>query len=120
MLGLAFKPRADDIADAPAVDIIEMLISEGSIVGVYDPAAMENACSVRTDSVIYAPDLHAAVSGANATLLLTEWPEFINADWESIKSCMATPYIVLNGRNTLARTKMVKIGSRHMGIGRHT
>jgi UDPglucose 6-dehydrogenase len=118
LLGLAFKPGTDDIANSPAIDIVEMMIGEGAGVRVYDPAAMENARSALPTGVTYAPDLHAAVSGANATVLLTEWPEFIEADWGKIKKDMQEPYIVLDGRNTLDRVKIIDTGFRYLCIGK--
>jgi UDPglucose 6-dehydrogenase len=72
VLGLAFKPGSDDITEAPAIDIVSMLIGEGAQVRIYDPAAMGNARQVLPGSVVYAPDFHVAASNANAIILLRE------------------------------------------------
>lgn len=119
VLGLAFKPGTDDISNAPAIDIVEILIGAGSRVRVYDPAAMENAGSVLPDSIVYATDFHAAVSGAKAIVLLTEWPEFINADWGKIIKDMQEPYIFIDGRNALPPGKLRHAGFKYMSIGRN-
>lgn len=118
VLGLAFKAGTDDIAEAPAIAIVNQLARRKANIRVYDPAAMQNAGTVLPDGVIFAPDLRTAVTGAQATILLTEWPEFINADWGTIKNWMVAPYIVLDCRNILVKNKLVKAGFDYSGIGR--
>ena len=118
LLGLAFKPDTDDIREAPFLDIIHLLYEEGVKLRIYDPKAMENARPLLPTDITFAPDLHSATTGANAVVLVTEWQEFIQADWQSIKEQMQEPYVILDGRNALAQNKLIGLGFRYIGIGR--
>lgn len=118
LLGLAFKPDTDDIREAPSLDIVHLLYEEGVKLRIYDPKAMENARPLLPTDITFAPDLHSATTGANAVVLVTEWQEFIQADWQSIKEQMQEPYVILDGRNALAQNKLIGLGFRYIGIGR--
>jgi len=118
LLGLAFKPGTDDITGAPALDIAHLLTAEGANVRAYDPAAMEKAGALLLDSVVFAKDIYSATAGACAIILATEWPEFIEADWDRIKKTMVKPYAVLDGRNALPRDRLIAAGFQYVGIGR--
>ena len=118
LLGLAFKPGTSDASEAPAVDIARLLIAEGAKLRAYDPAAMENARSLLPDSIVFAKDIYSAVAGACATILATEWPEFIEADWNRIKKTMVKPYAIVDGRNALPAEKLIGAGFNYFGVGR--
>ncbi len=117
LLGLAFKPYTDDVTDAPSLDIARLLIAEGAKLRVHGFMAMINARPLLPESVVFAEDIYSATAGANAAVLITEWPEFIEADWEAIKERMLEPYVILDGRNALPRKKMLAAGFRYVGIG---
>ena len=120
LLGLAFKPGTDDIAEAPALDIAHLLIAEGAHVRAYDPAAMEKAKALLPDSVVFAKDIYSAIAGAHVIILATEWPEFIEADWDKIKKAMVKPYAIVDGRNALPQRSMIALGFKYEGMGRNT
>ena len=118
LLGLAFKPGTDDVAESPALDIAHLLTTEGANVRVYDPAAMEKSRALLPDSIVFAKDIYSATTGAHAVILATEWPEFIKADWDRIKKAMVKPYAMLDGRNVLPKDKLIAIGFNYVGVGR--
>jgi len=118
LLGLAFKPDTDDIREAPSLDIAYLLHEEGAKLRVYDPAAMENARPLLPPGIVFAPDVYSTTSGANAIILVTEWQEFIQADWQAIKRKMKQPYLVFDGRNALAQDKLTALGFKYVGVGR--
>lgn len=118
LLGLAFKPGTDDIREAPSLDIASMLHERGARLRVYDPVAMENCRHLLPEDVTFARDVYSAAAGANAIILVTEWQQFIDADWAAIKEQMNEPYIVLDGRNALSPDRMSALGFKYTGIGR--
>ena len=118
LLGLAFKPGTNDASEAPSLDIARLLIAEGAKLRAYDPAAIESARSLLPDSVVFAGDVYSAVAGACAIVLATEWPEFIEADWNRIKEAMVKPYAVIDGRNALPAERLINAGFKYSGVGR--
>lgn len=96
--GLAFKPRTDDMREAPAVSIINALLDMGAEIKVYDPKAMDSARLIFNNRIHYAQNLYEAADKTDAVLLLTEWNEFRRPDFEKIKSIMKTP-VIFDGRN---------------------
>lgn len=118
LLGLAFKPDTDDVREAPSLDIAYLLHEEGARLRVYDPAAMENAKPLLPSCIVFAPDIYSATAGTNAVVLVTEWQEFIQADWQAIKKQMQEPYLIFDGRNALARDKLRALGFKYVGVGR--
>lgn len=118
LLGLAFKPGTDDVAEAPALDIARLLIAKGAKLRVYDPMAIENAKPLLPERVVFAENIYSAIAGARAIILATEWPEFIEANWDEIKKAMVKPYAVLDGRNALPRDRLIALGFQYVGIGR--
>ena len=115
VLGLAFKPNTDDMRDAPSVKIIRNLIDLGAGITAYDPQAMENAKKV-LPKINYAKDEYSAVSGKDAILLLTEWPQFVKLDLERIKKLVKRPVIV-DGRNFFNGEKVRQAGFAYFKIG---
>lgn len=98
VLGLAFKPKTDDVREAPAITIIKKLIDAGAVVKAYDPKAKENAAKILNQGVMFADTLYDVFDGADAMLLMTEWNEFRHPDFNRIKQLMKTP-IIFDGRN---------------------
>ena len=118
VLGLAFKPGTDDMREAPSVDIAYLLYEAGARLRVYDPVAMENARPLLPADVTFAADVYSATAGASAIIVATEWQQFVDADWATIKKKMKEPYVVLDGRNALSQESLTALGFRYIGIGR--
>jgi UDPglucose 6-dehydrogenase len=116
LLGLAFKPDTDDMREASSLVLAARLQGEGAEVVAYDPVAAEPAGAM-LDSVEMADSALAALDGADAVVLVTEWSEFATLDWAEAASRMAQPLIV-DGRNFLDPEKLVAAGFRYEGIGR--
>jgi UDPglucose 6-dehydrogenase len=116
VLGLAFKPNTDDMREAPAVEIIHLLQSEGARVKAYDPAANAVAADV-LPRVELCSDAYAVADGADALLLLTHWSEFRRLDLDRIRQSMRSP-LVVDGRNLYDPAEMVARGFLYHPIGR--
>jgi UDPglucose 6-dehydrogenase len=115
--GLAFKPRTDDMREAPAVTIIEGLLAGGATVRVYDPKAMDAARSMLGDRVTWCAKSYECVEGADALVLATEWNEFREPDFPRMKSLMRHP-AVFDGRNVWSPQTLRDLGFHYEGIGR--
>lgn len=117
--GLSFKPGTDDIREAPSLKIVSRLLKEGARLRLYDPQAMEafKACVPPGEGVYYARDPYDAAYGACALLLLTEWGEFLRADFSRVQERMELP-IIVDGRNALDREALRALGFEYYGIGR--
>ena len=115
--GLAFKPKTDDMREAPSVTIINQLLQKGAIIKAYDPKAMENAKMYFNESIIYAKNAYDALCDADALLLLTEWNEFRRPDFDKIKSNLKNA-IIFDGRNQYDITKLQKQGFECYQVGR--
>ncbi|MBI3669955.1 MAG: UDP-glucose/GDP-mannose dehydrogenase family protein [Acidobacteria bacterium] len=116
VLGLAFKPNTDDIRYAPAIEVIGRLLAEGAQVRACDPEAMEKTRKV-FPQIGYDRDPYAVAPGADALLILTEWEEFRQLDWQRIRDTLARP-LVLDARNLLDPEAMKKLGFEYHSIGR--
>jgi UDPglucose 6-dehydrogenase len=115
--GLAFKPRTDDMREAPAIALIERLLAAGAKVQAFDPAAMPAAKRLFGSSVVFAPRSYAALAGADALALVTEWNEFREPDFAKMRKLMKSP-VVFDGRNVYARDIMRANGFTYYAIGR--
>jgi UDPglucose 6-dehydrogenase len=115
-LGLAFKANTDDIRFSPAIEVIGRLRAEGARLAATDPQAIERARVLFPD-VRYSPDPYEVAKGAEALLILTEWPEYKALDWERIKRSMVRP-LLLDGRNLLDPAKMEALGFEYYSFGR--
>ncbi len=115
--GLAFKPRTDDMREAPAVGLIEDLLAAGCKVAVHDPEAMEVARAIFGDRISYHRHNYDALEGADALLLVTEWNEFRRPDFDRIKRMLKAP-VVFDGRNIWEPNDMAKQGFAYFPIGR--
>ena len=117
--GLAFKPNTDDMREAPAITVINELIERGATISAYDPAAMESSKFYFQDRIAYAGNDYEALEGADALLILTEWNEFRNPEFEKIKSALKEP-VIFDGRNIYDPAEMPGYGLRYHSIGRAT
>jgi UDPglucose 6-dehydrogenase len=115
--GLAFKPRTDDMRDAPAIVIIEALLQSGARIQAFDPEATEEAKKIFGDRVVYTARNYDALDGASALLVLTEWNEFRRPDFERIKELLKEP-IIFDGRNIYDPGELKKLGFDYYSIGR--
>jgi UDPglucose 6-dehydrogenase len=115
--GLAFKPRTDDMREAPAVPLIQGLIKAGASVTAYDPEAMKVARSIFGSKVAYADNSYAALTGADALVLVTEWNEFREPDFARMKKVMRAP-VLFDGRNIYNPEQIKAQGFSYFSIGR--
>lgn len=117
--GLAFKPNTDDMREAPSRVIIEELARRGARLQAYDPVAMPEARRVTagTSNLSFAESAQAAVQGADALLIVTEWREFRTPDFEALKAALKQP-LILDGRNLYEPELMQAMGIEYLGIGR--
>lgn len=116
LLGLAFKPNTDDLRDAPSLDIAERLKDAGAAVRAFDPAAMPNAAR-QAPFIGMAKDPYDLAEGADAILLVTEWPVFATLDLARLKAGMREPVFV-DGRNVFQPAQMAAAGFRYVSFGR--
>jgi UDPglucose 6-dehydrogenase len=120
--GLAFKPRTDDVREAPALRLIERVVAKGARVRAMDPAALETTKAALTraniaDKVELFHDPYDACKGADAVVIATEWSEFRSPDAERMKKLMRGRY-VFDGRNALVAEEIVEAGLVYRGVGR--
>ena len=116
VLGLAFKPNTDDMREAPAVEIIHLLQSEGAQIRAYDPVAMVNADHYLHD-VVLCQDAYEAAQGADALVVVTDWNEFKHLALPRLRASMRQPVIV-DGRNIYDPAQMKALGFVYRAIGR--
>ncbi|MBX3021674.1 MAG: UDP-glucose/GDP-mannose dehydrogenase family protein [Bdellovibrionales bacterium] len=115
--GLAFKARTDDVRRAPSLKIMEDLFLNGATVRAFDPVAAKNAVDASRVPFEVCESAIDAVAGADALLIITEWPEFRAVNWRTIKGKMKQP-LVFDGRNLYDPAKMKAAGIEYYGIGR--
>jgi UDPglucose 6-dehydrogenase len=115
--GLAFKPKTDDMREAPAITVIEGLIGNGARVRAHDPVAAEVAAGIFGGRIELAPDPYAAAAGADALVLVTEWNEFRQPDFGLLRRTMRQP-VLFDGRNVWDARKVRALGFTYHGIGR--
>ncbi len=115
--GLAYKPRTDDMREAPSITIIEGLVGNGARVRAYDPVAAPVAARLFGGRVELVEDPYAAADGADALFLVTEWSEFRQPDFERLRRVMRQP-VLFDGRNVWDRRKVEALGFTYHGIGR--
>lgn len=115
--GLSFKPNTDDMREAPSLVIIRDLLDRGASVKAYDPEAAEYAGKLLGDSIVYCESGYEALEGADALLLITEWTEFREPDFERIGEVLKKK-IIFDGRNIWNPRMLRKMGFIYHGIGR--
>lgn len=114
--GLAFKPQTDDIREAPALQLIDVLLSEGAEVRAHDPEAMANARAHYGERLVLFDDAYEAADGADALVLVTEWRQYQNPDFARLKRMMRHP-LLLDGRNIWSGYGLRKQGFVYDGVG---
>ena len=115
--GLAFKPKTDDMREAPAVPLIEALVGAGATVLAYDPEAAKVAKRLFGNTVSYTTTNYDAIKGADGLAIVTEWNEFRRPDFERMKTLMRAP-VVFDGRNLFTPDQMKQNGFTYYSIGR--
>jgi UDPglucose 6-dehydrogenase len=116
LLGLAFKANTDDMREASSLVLAARLQADGATVSAYDPVAEQEARALMP-GVRFAPSALEAVAGADACILVTEWPEFAELDWTEVKTAM-TGELLVDGRNFADRDAVLAAGLTYEGIGR--
>ncbi len=115
--GLAFKPKTNDMREAPAITIINALLEMGAKVQSYDPKAVESAKFYFGDKISYAKNAYEALENADCLLLLTEWNEFRRPDFERVKHLLKNP-VIFDGRNQYEPSRMLEKGFEYHQIGK--
>jgi UDPglucose 6-dehydrogenase len=115
--GLAFKPNTDDIREAPALEIIEELLSAGAIVATFDPEAMNNVKTIFGDRISFCDTPYDCLQNADALIIATEWNEFRTPDFDKILAGLKEP-VIFDGRNVFDVAAMEKKGFHYESIGR--
>jgi UDPglucose 6-dehydrogenase len=115
--GLAFKPRTDDIREAPALTLIDDLLLAGAKVRVHDPEALGNVRDLYGDKLYYADRPYGALEGADGMVIVTEWQEFRNPNFDVMKQLLAG-HVIFDGRNLYDQRHMESLGFIYYGIGR--
>ncbi|MGO3184538.1 MAG: UDP-glucose dehydrogenase family protein [Aequorivita sp.] len=115
--GLAFKPETDDIREAPSIDMMEALLEKDAKLQVFDPEAMPNIEKRFGDKIDYAKSMYAALKGADALLICTEWSIFRTPDYNRLKKLLNAP-VIFDGRNLYNITDMEAEGFTYVSIGR--
>jgi UDPglucose 6-dehydrogenase len=115
--GLAFKPGTDDIREAPALVLIDQLLSAGATVSGTDPVAMDAVRKQLGDRITYEANNYECAKGADALALVTEWREFRRPDFERLKGLLKQP-VIFDGRNIWSPTELRNAGFKYYGMGR--
>jgi len=115
--GLSFKPRTDDMREAPALTIIERLLSAGATVRAHDPEALKEARHHFGDRIEYSNNQYDILDGADALAIITDWNEYRNPDFDRIKSALKSPTVV-DGRNLYKPDRMATAGFNYVPLGR--
>jgi len=115
--GLAFKPRTDDMREAPSITIIERLLAAGATVRAHDPEAINEARKLFGDRIEYSSNQYDILSGADALTIITDWNEYRNPDFDRIKAALKSP-IIVDGRNLYRPARMAAAGFSYVPLGR--
>jgi UDPglucose 6-dehydrogenase len=115
--GLSFKPRTNDMRDAPSIKIIESLLSDGARVCAYDPEAMEEATRAFGARIQLASSNYGAVEGADALVIVTEWQAFRNPNFDRMKTIMRDA-VIFDGRNIYDPVQLRQLGFKYYSVGR--
>jgi UDPglucose 6-dehydrogenase len=115
--GLAFKPKTDDMREAPAVPLVHGLVAAGAAVQAYDPEAMQVARGIFGSKIQYADNSYAALTGADALAIVTEWNEFREPDYVRMRKLMRGP-VIFDGRNLYNPENLRALGFTYISMGR--
>ena len=116
LLGLSFKPNTNDLREAPALTIAERLLAEGAVVRAYDPTALEEGTKVLR-GIIPCADAYDTARGADALVLVTEWNQFRNLDFDRIKTALRRP-VLIDLRNVYEPDRLAALGFHYVSVGR--
>ncbi len=116
--GIAFKPGTDDVREAPSITLMQHLLERGATVVAYDPVAEETCREVLADKITYAKDAAAALAGADALVVCTDWDEFKFPDFDEVKATLKSP-VIFDGRNLYRPEMMREMGFTYHSVGRH-
>jgi len=117
--GLAFKPRTDDIREAPALTLVDAMLAEGVSLRVHDPEALANVRELYGERLTYCDRPYGCLEQADALAIVTEWNEFRNPDFEVMRRLLKAP-VIFDGRNLYDPARMAALGFTYHGIGRAT
>ncbi len=117
--GVAFKPRTDDIREAPAIALMQRAKAAGARVVAYDPVAMDNLAKEHPGLAERAEDMYAALTGADALVICTEWNEFRSPDFAEIRTRLKAP-LIFDGRNLFRPEQLAREGFEYHSVGRAT
>lgn len=115
--GLSFKPRTDDMREAPSITIIERLLTAGATVRAHDPEALHEARKIFGDRIHYSSNQYEILENADALTVITDWHEYRNPDFERIKAGLKQP-LIIDGRNLYKPHRMNEAGIRYIPLGR--
>jgi UDPglucose 6-dehydrogenase len=118
VLGLAFKPGTDDVRQAASIDVIRHLEDLGAVVVATDPVAIASARPLLPNTTLV-DDPYECIAGADAVVVVTEWPEYVALDWSRAAGLVRRP-LVVDGRNCLTADPLVELGFTYIGVGRPT
>ena len=114
--GLSFKPKTNDMREAPSIDIINSLLQQGTKIKAYDPQAIENAKLIFGNKIEYANSAYETIENTDALILLTEWNEFRKPDFDKLKKNLKDQ-IIFDGRNQYNKSKLNSLGIKYINIG---
>ena len=115
--GLAFKANTDDVRESPAFGVIDPLLEAGAIIRAYDPEARDNTRLKYGDQIQYGEGMYETVEGMDGLIILTEWSEFRNPDFDRLKSGLAER-VIFDGRNLLNGPEVREEGFTYVSVGR--
>lgn len=115
--GMAFKPETDDIRDAPSIEIINSLLSEKASINAYDPKASPSIKNHLKGSITFSKDKYTALQNADALILITEWNEFKEPDFQKVSSLLKSK-VIFDGRNIYSRKELEDLGFSYYGVGK--
>jgi UDPglucose 6-dehydrogenase len=119
ILGLAFKANTDDVRESPALQIVRKLREEGAAIRAYDPVANDNAKEMVSGAdITFCKSAEEAIAGADAAVIVTEWDEFRDLDWPSLRQTMARP-LIIDLRNVFPLSKALALGLDYVSLGRN-
>jgi len=114
---LAFKPKTNDMREAPSVTIIEALLARGAKIVVFDPKAMESAKEIFGKQINYAENAYGAIKEADCLVILTEWNEFRRPDFDKVNELLKTP-LIFDGRNLYDKKRLKAKGIEYFSVGK--
>ncbi|MCD7780973.1 MAG: UDP-glucose/GDP-mannose dehydrogenase family protein [Candidatus Gastranaerophilales bacterium] len=114
--GLAFKPKTNDMREAPSITVINELLNKGAKIQAYDPHAIESAKRIFGDKILYAPSAYDTLKNSDALVLLTEWNEFRRLNIEKVTS-MVKDLVIFDGRNQYNRNELKNAGITYINVG---